>query len=109
MNGVFFNWDDIEWTETDALSARKVVTLNNVMFVLFRLLKGADAPPHCHPHEQLSTMLSGRIIAHIGHEQLELGPMQGYRVPPNVPHKVTVLEDALILDAFSPIRQEFLT
>ncbi|NSW57371.1 MAG: cupin domain-containing protein [Armatimonadetes bacterium] len=109
MNGVFFNWDEIGWTETDALSARKVVTLENVMFVLFRLRKGADAPPHSHPHEQLSTMLSGRIIAHIGDEQLELGPMQGYRVPANVPHKVTVLEDALILDAFSPIRREFLT
>ena len=104
----FFAWDQMEWETVDDLTARKVVHLGRVMCVLFRLSEGSDAPPHSHPHEQLATVLKGRIIAQIGEESKTIGPMDGYRVPPDVPHKVTVLEDALILDCFSPIREDFL-
>ena len=108
MTEVFFNWDETEWELVDDLSARKVMTLDRVMCVMFRLKQGSDAPPHAHPHEQIATVLQGRLVAQIGEERLELGPMQGYRVPPNIPHKVTVLEDAVIMDCFSPIREDFL-
>lgn len=108
MSQPFFEWDDIEWEVIDEHSARKVVTLDNVMFVLFRLRQGLSAAPHSHPHEQLSTVIEGRLIAHIGDEEKELGPMGGYCVAPNVPHTVTVLEDCLLIDAFSPIREDFL-
>ncbi len=108
MDTAFFDWDNIDWQITDEYSARKVVTLGNVMCVLFRLKKGADAPPHAHPHEQMSTVLEGRLIAHIGDETKQLGPMEGYCVPPDVPHKVTVLEDCILMDSFSPIREDFL-
>lgn len=108
MQIAFFDWDQMEWEVVDALTSRKVVHLDGVMLVLFRLVKGSDAPPHAHPHEQLATVLSGSIIAQIGEESKAIGPMGGYRVPSGVPHKVTVLEDALILDCFSPLREDFL-
>jgi len=104
----FFAWDQMGWEIVDDLTARKVVHLGRVMCVLFRLAKGSDAPPHSHHHEQIATVLEGRIIAQIGEESKAIGPLEGYRVPPDVPHKVTVLADALILDCFSPIREDFL-
>ena len=108
MSDVLFDWNEMDWEEMNEYAARKVVTLDNVMFVLFRLRAGSNAPHHSHPHEQLSTVIAGRLIAHIGDEERELGPMGGYCVPPDVPHGVTVLEDCLLIDAFSPIREDFL-
>lgn len=103
----FFSWDDIPWQVVDEHAARKVMTLENVMCVMFRLKRGGNAPAHSHPHEQLATVLEGRLIAHVGDEQREIGPMEGYRVPPDVPHRVTIIEDAVVLDCFSPIREDF--
>jgi len=104
----FFSWDLMDWEVIDEYSARKVVHLGKVMCVMFRLLKGSDAPPHAHPHEQVATVITGRLIARVGDESREMGPMDGYRVPPNIPHKVTVLEDTIVIDSFSPIREDFL-
>ena len=108
MNQAFFDWNEMEWEVIDEHSARKVVTLDHVMCVMFRLRKGLDAPPHSHPHEQLATVIEGRVIVQIGDEEKQIGPLEGYRVPPNVPHKVTILEDVIVIDSFSPIREEFL-
>lgn len=108
MQPRIFAWDDLAWETVSDKSARRVVHLDGVMCVMFRLLKGSDDPPHSHPHEQIATLISGRVIAQIGDERKEIGPLEGYTVPPNVPHKVTVLEDAIMIDSFAPIREDFL-
>ena len=39
--------------------------------------------------------------ATLGKEQFEIGPGQALHVPPNVPHSLTVLEDAEVISAKS--------
>lgn len=78
MQTAFFDWDQMEWEVVDDLTSRKVVHLDGVMLVLFRLGKGSDAPSHSHPHEQLANVLSGSIIAQIGEESKPIGPMVGF-------------------------------
>jgi len=104
----FFGWDELSWTTVDEHCARCEVHLDNLMCVMFRLRRGCDLPEHSHPHEQIATVIHGRLIASIGGEEREIGPLEGYVVPADIPHKVTVLEDVLVIDCFSPAREDLM-
>jgi quercetin dioxygenase-like cupin family protein len=67
-------------------------------------------PPHSHPHEQVSYVASGEIILIIGMEKTRLSEGDLFTVAPNVPHVVQTLTDHVrLIDAFNPIRKDFLT
>jgi quercetin dioxygenase-like cupin family protein len=66
-------------------------------------------PPHSHPHEQMSYVVSGELIAFIGDEQERLGPGDMFTVPPEVPHSVQLLTSHVrLVDCFTPLREDFL-
>ena len=68
----------------------------------------SEAPLHSHPHEQMGIVLEGEFKFTIGDETrlLEKGDM--YLVPPNITHGgSTHSEQALILDVFSPPREDY--
>ena len=66
-------------------------------------------PPHSHPHEQVSYVVSGEINVFLNDEPTRLGPGDLFTVPPNVPHSIQLLsEHVRLVDTFSPIRQDFL-
>ena len=66
-------------------------------------------PPHSHPHEQISYVVSGELIVLIGDEQTRLGPGDMFTVPPDIPHTVQLLTEYVrLVDTFHPIRDEFL-
>jgi len=69
----------------------------------------APDPPHSHPHEQMSYVVSGELIVHIGETQERLGPGDMFTVPPDVPHTVRLLtEQVRLVDCFTPLREDFL-
>jgi quercetin dioxygenase-like cupin family protein len=55
------------------------------------------AVEHAHPQEQVMIVISGRLQVELEGEAGELGPGEGFHAPPNVPHKVTALEDTVAL------------
>jgi len=66
-------------------------------------------PPHSHPHEQISYVVSGELIVFIGDEQTRLEPGDMFTVPPDIPHTVQLLTEYVrLVDTFHPIRDEFL-
>ena len=75
--------------------------------VVFHLEKGAVIPLHQHTNEQIGMVLSGRIIMTIGGERSELGSGDGYSIGPGEPHSVDIVEDSVVLDVFSPPRDDY--
>jgi len=69
---------------------------------------GQRPPLHSHPHVQSSYVISGRFEAHIGDQVTYLGAGDAYYVASNVPHELYCLEPGVIIDGFSPIREDFL-
>ncbi len=66
-------------------------------------------PPHSHPHEQVSCVVSGEVFFLLNGEPTRLGPGDLYTVPPNIPHCVQPLtKHVRIIDSFTPIRKDFL-
>ncbi len=70
--------------------------------------KGAEGYLHTHPHEQASYILKGSFEVTIDGKKDTLRAGDTFYVPPDVPHGVLALEDAAILDVFTPQRDDFL-
>ena len=74
----------------------------------FSLEKGSVIPRHKHLHEQTGYVISGRLIFRIGEEQFEAETGDSWNIPSNVEHDVEVLEDTVVIEVFSPPREDYL-
>jgi len=74
----------------------------------FRLEKGSVIPIHSHPHEQIGYMISGHMTLTVNGEVYNAEPGDSWCIPSNVEHGVEVLEDSLVIEVFSPVREDYL-
>ena len=104
---MFFKWEELETKEPLHGVKMRVFTGENIQMVLFELEPGAEIPTHSHPHEQMGTVLEGKILLKVGEEERILSAGEGYRAPADVPHSGKALEKTTVLDVFSPPREEY--
>jgi len=78
------------------------------MMVKIFFKKGAVGYVHTHPHEQVSYILKGSFEVEIDGEKEILTVGDSFYAGPEVPHGVLALEEAVIMDVFTPQREEFL-
>ena len=88
---------------------RKILSYSqNLMTVELHFPKGAVGAKHSHPHEQLGYIVAGSLIyQEEGCEDKELHTGDTYYVKPGTEHGVVVLEDTVLLDIFTPMREDF--
>ena len=80
----------------------------NLMFSYLEMDEGAVVPLHDHPHEQGGMLLEGTLELTIGTETRLVKPRSMFLIPSGTPHKaVAVGGPALVLDVFSPIREDY--
>ena len=70
--------------------------------------EGAVGEIHDHPHAQVTYIESGIFEVTIGEETRALGGGDSFYVPPNVSHGAVCTEPGVLLDVFSPAREDFL-
>ncbi len=81
---------------------------DRTLMVEFLLQKGAVLPRHTHPHEQIGYLVKGRIRLTIGDDVQDLAPGDSWCVPGGVLHGAEIVEDAVAVEVFSPVREEYL-
>jgi quercetin dioxygenase-like cupin family protein len=69
--------------------------------------KGSRLPEHQHPHEQVTYILEGELDMVIGGVQMLLTPGTVHVIPGNTPHSAYAITDCRVLDAFSPVREDY--
>ena len=69
---------------------------------------GAEGALHTHPHTQLSYVLSGSFRYTVEEESVLLKPGDSIVVPAGTPHGTLCLEKGVLLDVFTPKRDDFL-
>lgn len=80
----------------------------NLMLSYLRMDEGAEVPLHSHPHEQGGVLLRGRMQLTIGDETRIVEEGSLYLIPSNVPHRAVAIDGpAVVLDVFSPIREDY--
>jgi unsaturated pyranuronate lyase len=87
---------------------RRYITADRVTIARFELSRGGVVPRHAHENEQVSCVLSGALQFDIEGRAVVVRAGEVMQIPGNVPHAVTVIEDAVVIDIFSPIRQDWL-
>ncbi len=74
----------------------------------FKLEKGSVVPKHNHPHEQTGYMISGRMTFTIDGEDHIAEAGDSWSIPGNVEHSVKVHEDSVVIEVFSPVREDYM-
>ncbi len=88
---------------------RRILSHNpELMSVEVAFEKGAEGAAHTHPHVQCSYVLSGKFLYTVEGESVELNPGDSIVVPSNLPHGTVCLEEGVLLDIFTPMREDFL-
>jgi len=92
----------------EGIMLKTLVYGEKTLLAEFRLQKGANLPKHSHPHEQTGYLISGRIQLSIGDETFEVEPGDCWSIPGNVEHAAEIIEDAIAVEVFSPVRKDYL-
>lgn len=96
----------------DAITGVKRKTLavgEKGMMMQFALAEGAILPLHRHLHEQIGYLLSGEMIMTIDGIDYQLQAGDSWSIPGEAEHGVQVLQDALVVEVFVPIREDYLS
>ena len=80
----------------------------DLMLVKVDFKKGGVGSMHAHPHCQATYVVSGKFELTIGDEKRVIEAGDGYYVAPDVLHGCVCLEDGILIDTFSPMREDFL-
>jgi quercetin dioxygenase-like cupin family protein len=105
----FIKKDDCPVEQCDPGITRQILGFDpHLMMVRVCFEKGAIGYVHTHPHRQASFVEKGSFEVQIEGEKKILRAGDGYFIPPNVPHGATALEDGVLIDVFTPYREDFL-
>ena len=105
----FINTRDTGWEDLGGGVARMILGWDNqVMMVKVKFSKGAVGAPHSHFHTQVTYCARGRFEFTIGTEKRIIGEGDGIYVPPNTEHGALCLDEGILIDVFSPVREDFL-
>ncbi len=80
----------------------------NTHMIHLKLDAGSVLPLHSHPHEQTGMLLSGRVTFMAEDQEYDTRPGDSWCFPGGQPHGVQVIEDSVIVEVFSPLREEYL-
>ena len=98
-----------EWKPAEVGVKRRMVANGKHMMAMEVCFEAsAEGNKHSHPHEQVSRLLKGRMTFFLGDESYELTEGQMIVIPGNIIHGVRALEESLLLDIFSPPREDLI-
>lgn len=80
----------------------------SLMLVRVNLAEGFNGDVDQHPQEQISYIEKGAVEFEVDGKKRVLRKGDTQYIPSNIKHQVKVLEECVILDIFTPLRQDLL-
>ena len=100
---------NMEWEDLGGGVSRKFLGWDNqIMMVKVHFDKNSKGSLHQHFHTQATYCAKGKFKFTIGDESQIVKEGDGVYIPPNVSHGVDCLEEGILIDVFSPVREDFL-
>jgi quercetin dioxygenase-like cupin family protein len=100
-------WSEEPVEQLSATVGRQMIHTETMTLARVQLKRGALVPMHEHDNEQIATVLEGRLRFVVAGEERVVGVGESVPLPANVPHEVEALEDSVVLDVFSPAREDW--
>ncbi len=87
----------------------RVVHGERMTVAFFTIAEGRGIPEHAHPHEQVGTVLKGRMEIAVAGEKHTVAPGGAYHIPSNAAHSgLCVAGPAEVIEIFAPVREDWL-
>ncbi|MDD7887521.1 cupin domain-containing protein [Flavivirga sp. 57AJ16] len=105
----FFESSKDKWeTVGDGISRQFVGYDTQIMMVKVKFETGAIGYLHDHFHAQTTYVVSGRFKVSIDGVEKILKAGDGFYIAPNISHGAECMEAGMLIDVFSPMREDFL-
>jgi quercetin dioxygenase-like cupin family protein len=105
---VFIENEDIAWENVGSGIKRKIMAYDeSLMVVKVAFEKGGVGSVHQHYHTQITHVESGVFEVEIAGEKKILKTGDAFYAPSNVLHGAVCLEAGVLIDVFSPMREDF--
>jgi quercetin dioxygenase-like cupin family protein len=91
----------------EGVQIKTLVHGDATLMAKFKLSKSALVPRHSHPYEQTGYLISGNILLHIEEEKYEMKQGDSWCIHKNISHQADVWEDSIVLEIFSPPREDY--
>ena len=92
----------------DGISLTTLVHGDKTLMGKFKIAKGSAIPTHSHPHEQTGIMISGKLRFIVDGEIKDVEAGDSWCLPGGVEHSAEALDDAVVIEVFSPVREDYL-
>jgi quercetin dioxygenase-like cupin family protein len=101
--------NEIQWEDLGNGIQRQIYGFDDkIMMVKVKFEKSAAGLLHEHHHTQVTYVESGVFEMTIGEEKKTIKTGDGYYVPPHAVHGIFCLEPGMLVDVFTPVREDFL-
>lgn len=105
---MFLEQSDYKWEKIDENLDRAVVGYDDsLMLTIVRFKKGGMGKLHQHIHSQVAYIASGSFEVQIEDEKKILKTGDSFFLKTNIMHGVVCLEDGVLIESFSPMREDF--
>jgi quercetin dioxygenase-like cupin family protein len=105
----FIFGDDLEWEVVGEGLKRKIMGYDDkIMLVKVDFQVGAVGVMHEHYHSQVTYVESGEYDLTIGDETKTVKGGDSFYIPPHVMHGAICKKAGVLIDVFSPIREDFM-
>jgi quercetin dioxygenase-like cupin family protein len=108
QKNLFINNDDLSWEVLDDKVKRKIMSYeSSLMVVKVSFKDGGVGPLHQHEHVQITHVESGVFEVEINGQKKILKAGDAFHIPSNILHGAVCLEEGVLIDVFSPMREDF--
>jgi quercetin dioxygenase-like cupin family protein len=103
-----YDWNQIPAEQLNPLVTRKVIHAEAMTVARLTIAKGAVVPAHHHVNEQVAMVEQGALKFNLDGQEILVSAGQALAIPPDVPHGVEAMEDTVVIDLFTPRRQDWI-
>ena len=104
---VSMNLSEIQEKEIFPGLKGKFVHGENISWAFWEVKKGAKVDLHKHPHEQIMHVVEGEFEFILDGEKMVCKNGDVIVIPSNIPHSGRALTKCVLMDVFSPVREEY--
>ena len=102
------SWKTKEVEKLNDSLSRQAVYGEKGIFAQLYFKRGGAIPRHSHPNEEYCSIVSGSVKYAFDDRELMVSGGEAVVVPPNVPHSLVAIEDAVAIFFFSPSREDWI-
>lgn len=106
---IVFSHSDAKSSFPESGLTRRVLAYNDKLFVAeHKMEKGWAGAMHSHPHDQAVYIVSGKIRVKSQGKTFDLGAGDTFVVRGGLEHGASAIEASVVVDVFTPCREDYI-